>query len=246
MAAFGPANIPPTAAFDVSCVDLSCTFDATTSTDADGAIGHYSWNLGDGTTTAGVTVGHTYAAPGTYTVNLYVSDNKGLGDHAAQDVTVPEAVPPTSTTTTEPPTTTSASPSSTTSTSTTSTTVPPSPTTTTTTVPPSSTTTITTTTTVPTPTVPGVPRSVTARAIGTTGEVRFSAPLSDGGSPITGYAARCASGNGGGTRQAQGPVSPVHVPSLGRGKTYTCTVRATNAVGAGQASAATSPFRVPR
>ena len=227
-AAFGPANVPPTAAFDVSCVDLSCSFDATTSTDPDGAIGHYGWNFGDGTTTAGVTVGHTYAAPGTYIVNLFVSDNRGLGDHATHDVTVPEAVPSTSTTTT-----TIAPPASTT-------------TTTTTTVPASSSTTTTTTTAVPTRTAPGVPRSVTARAIGSTGEVRFSAPLSDGGSPITGYTARCASSNGGVTRQAQGPASPVNVPSLSRGKTYTCTLRATNAVGTGQASAATNPFRVPR
>ena len=87
---------------------------------------------------------------------------------------------------------------------------------------------------------------MTARAIGATGEVRFSAPLSDGGSPITGYTARCASSNGGVTRQAQGPASPVNVPSLSRGKTYTCTVRATNAIGTGQASAPTTPFRVPR
>jgi PKD domain/Fibronectin type III domain/Divergent InlB B-repeat domain len=227
-AAFGPVSIPPTAAFDVTCVDLSCTCDATTSTDPDGAIGDYTWNFGDATTTAGATAGHTYAAPGSYTVNLFVSDDKGLGDHATQDVTVQQPVPLTSTTTTEPPTS-STSPRSTTSTSTTSTS-----------------TTSTTSTTVPTRTVPGVPRSVTARAIAGTGEVRFSAPLSDGGSSITGYTARCASSNGGVTRQARGPASPVNMPSLSRGKTYTCTVRATNAVGTGQASAATTPFRVPR
>ena len=93
--------------------------------------------------------------------------------------------------------------------------------------------------------MPGLPRSVTARAIGGTGEVRFSAPLSDGGSPTTGYTARCASSNGGVTRQAQGPASPVNVPSLSRGKTYTCTVRATNIVGTGPASSPSSPFRVP-
>ena len=96
------------------------------------------------------------------------------------------------------------------------------------------------------PTVPGAPHSVTARAYGTTAEVRFSAPTSDGGSPIASYTARCGSSNGGITRQAQGAASPVNVPKLSGGKTYTCTVGATNAIGTGPASAPSAPFRVPR
>ena len=96
------------------------------------------------------------------------------------------------------------------------------------------------------PTVPGAPRTVTARPIGTTAEVRFSAPLSDGGSPITAYTARCISSNGGITRQTQGPGSPINVTTLGRRRTYTCTVRAANAIGTGPASSPTTAFRVSR
>ena len=92
--------------------------------------------------------------------------------------------------------------------------------------------------------VPGAPRYVTARAFGTTVEVRFRPPSSDGGIPINYYTARCASSNGGVTRQAKGRASPINVRSLSVGKTYTCTVRATNAIGTGPPSAPSASFRV--
>jgi PKD repeat protein len=39
-----PPNQPPTAAFTFSCTDLDCSFDGTSSTDADGRIVDWSWS----------------------------------------------------------------------------------------------------------------------------------------------------------------------------------------------------------
>ena len=73
----GPQNAPPTASFTSNCTGLSCTFDAADSADADGTIDSYSWTFGDGGTGTGVTPSRTYAAGGTYTVALTVTDDDG-------------------------------------------------------------------------------------------------------------------------------------------------------------------------
>jgi len=88
-------------------------------------------------------------------------------------------------------------------------------------------------------TVPDAPVGVSAVAGAGAGEaiVSFSAPASDGGSAITRYDATCTSSDGGVTGTAQRAASPITVPGLTTGKTYTCTVTATNAVGTGAASA---------
>lgn len=73
-----PVNQPPTAAFDVTCTGLDCSFDAGASTDPDGTIAGYSWDFGDGgTDTAGPTTTHTYAAGGAVNVSLTVTDSGG-------------------------------------------------------------------------------------------------------------------------------------------------------------------------
>jgi hypothetical protein len=70
--------------------------------------------------------------------------------------------------------------------------------------------------------------------------VSFTAP-NDGGSPITSYSAACESTDGGNPGSTTDlaptdPATPITVSSLTNGSTYTCTVTATNAVGAGDPS----------
>lgn len=84
----GNSNNPPTASFSGSCTDLICNFDATSSTDSDGAIASYDWDYGDGTVGTGMNSGRTYATGGTYTVVLTVTDNGGAPSSSSQDLTV--------------------------------------------------------------------------------------------------------------------------------------------------------------
>ena len=69
-----PANQEPTASFTFETANLSCSFDASGSTDSDGSIVTYAWSFGDGSSGSGVTVSHTYGTAGTYTVTLTVTD----------------------------------------------------------------------------------------------------------------------------------------------------------------------------
>jgi len=69
-----PVNIPPTPAFTVTCSILSCSFDATGSTDADGDVLTYTWAFGDGSSATGALATHTYATAGTRTVTLVAND----------------------------------------------------------------------------------------------------------------------------------------------------------------------------
>ena len=70
-------NVAPVARFTSNCPELTCTFNASTSSDANaGDTLTYSWAFGDGTTGTGVTPSHTYAAAGARTVTLTVSDGK--------------------------------------------------------------------------------------------------------------------------------------------------------------------------
>jgi PKD repeat protein len=84
------ANLPPVAAFTPECVELLCTFNASGSDDPDGTIVSYSWDYGDGTSAddAGVGPSHSYAAAGTYTVTLAVTDNEGAIGLVSGSVTV--------------------------------------------------------------------------------------------------------------------------------------------------------------
>jgi PKD repeat protein len=84
-------NQPPVAAFSSHCVSLGCSFDASASTDPDGTVAGYAWNFGDGSTGSGVTASHSYAAGGTYTVTLTVTDNQGATGTASAGVS---PVPP--------------------------------------------------------------------------------------------------------------------------------------------------------
>ena len=83
----GTTNAPPTASFSSSCTNLSCTF-ADASTDADGTIAGWSWTFGDGSTSSAQNPSHAYAAAGTYSVTLTVTDNGGATGSTTHSVSV--------------------------------------------------------------------------------------------------------------------------------------------------------------
>jgi len=66
------------------------TFNASASTPNGGTIVSYRWDFGDGnvTTVADPIILHSYAAYGTYSVNLTVTDSEGLSDSVTKPVTV--------------------------------------------------------------------------------------------------------------------------------------------------------------
>jgi hypothetical protein len=73
-------------------------------------------------------------------------------------------------------------------------------------------------------------------------KITFGTP-SGNGAPVTRYAAVCASTNGGVTRTTVGSRSPLVAKVLTPGKTYRCTVRATNSRGTGPASSPSASTR---
>ncbi|MFC2141004.1 PKD domain-containing protein, partial [Acidobacteriota bacterium] len=58
-----------------------------TSTDPDGTIVSWLWDFGDGNTSTQQNPSHTYAADGTYTVTLTVTDDCDLTDSISKSVT---------------------------------------------------------------------------------------------------------------------------------------------------------------
>ncbi|MFG2002932.1 PQQ-dependent sugar dehydrogenase [Spirillospora sp. NPDC048911] len=101
---YNGVNNPPVAAIKSSvtsgAVPLTVAFDGTTSSDADGDLPlTYAWDLdGDGDYDDSTAPGpsHTYAAEGTYTVGLRVTDTRGASDTATQAI-VAGSTPPTAT-----------------------------------------------------------------------------------------------------------------------------------------------------
>jgi PKD repeat protein len=83
-----PANVTPIASFTASCTGVTCTFDASGSSDPDGTITSYAWTFGDSTTGSGVTTSHTYGFSNTFTVGLVVTDNFGGAGLKSSSVTV--------------------------------------------------------------------------------------------------------------------------------------------------------------
>jgi chitodextrinase len=101
-----PAGDPPTAVFTMSpppvTMNVSSTFDGSTScpgaADANGncivsgvssqAITSFLWNFGDGGTASGPVVTHAFATPGTFTVTLTVTNDRGVKASKTQVVTI--------------------------------------------------------------------------------------------------------------------------------------------------------------
>jgi len=89
-----PGNNAPTASFTASCALLTCSFDASASSDSDGSIASYSWSFGDGNSASTVAAANTYAANGSYSVSLTVTDNEGATNTTSQVVTVSDGNEP--------------------------------------------------------------------------------------------------------------------------------------------------------
>lgn len=102
-----PRDPAPTAAFTHTAPagSLSAQFDAAGSIDPGGTVSAYAWDFGDGSTGAGATASHTYSAPGSYAVTLWVADGVGKSDAIRKTVVVGATPDPEPTATPEPTTT---------------------------------------------------------------------------------------------------------------------------------------------
>jgi PKD repeat protein len=76
----GPGN--PEAKFAFVCAALRCDFQDQSS----GEIVRWNWTFGDSDTASGANGFHVYAAPGTYTVGLTVTDAEGRHSSVSHDV----------------------------------------------------------------------------------------------------------------------------------------------------------------
>ena len=85
------ANISPTNA--AGQAPFSVNFSASGSTDSDGSISSFAWNFGDGSTGTQGQVSHTFQAPGSYVVQLTVTDNDGLTHNTNATIVVTETTP---------------------------------------------------------------------------------------------------------------------------------------------------------
>ncbi|MDB4285862.1 PKD domain-containing protein, partial [bacterium] len=87
-----PVNFPPVAVLNATpasgSAPLAVVFNAGNSTDSDGTIVGYAWDLGDAATASTVNATHVYNTPGTYTVSLIVTDDDGLMNTAFTTITV--------------------------------------------------------------------------------------------------------------------------------------------------------------
>lgn len=85
-------NTAPVAAFTADPMPgsdpLEVALDASSSSDTDGVVVSWEWDLGDGFVTTGPQVKHTYSNPGTFTVQLRVTDDVGAQDLTSQQVEV--------------------------------------------------------------------------------------------------------------------------------------------------------------
>jgi|GEM_PF-3014052 len=86
------------------------------------------------------------------------------------------------------------------------------------------------------PVLPGIPTGITVEAGDCSATISFTPPVFNGGDGITGYTVMSSPGGITGS----GAGSPVTIIGLTNGQAYTFTVTATNSVGTGQASIASS------
>lgn len=90
-------NLPPVAVTssmptDRALADELVSFSGSGSSDPDGDTLAYAWDFGDGTPPAtGALVTHAFATPGSYTVQLRVTDPSGATDHAVLGMSIGSA-----------------------------------------------------------------------------------------------------------------------------------------------------------
>jgi PKD repeat protein len=89
-----PAKLSgPTPDFTAACTYLECVF-TDASAPGSAAITAWTWNFGDASESAGRQLSHAYAAGGTYTVTLFVTDANGLSAAVDKAVAVEAPVQP--------------------------------------------------------------------------------------------------------------------------------------------------------
>jgi PKD repeat protein len=93
-------NVAPTADAQVSPATAKAVFDTFTfngsaSTDSDGTVVGYAWDFGDGGTASVANPTHVYAASGSYTATLTVTDDNGATGTSTVAVTVVDNLAPT-------------------------------------------------------------------------------------------------------------------------------------------------------
>jgi PKD repeat protein len=82
-------NAVPTVAWTNSCAALVCSFNSSGTVDPNGDQLRYAWNFGDGTSSSSASPSKTYAAGGSYTVTLTVTDGWNKSGVLSKTVTVP-------------------------------------------------------------------------------------------------------------------------------------------------------------
>src|SRR5947208_12860 len=89
--ALAQPNQPPVASVGgpySGVANQAVTFDGSGSSDPDGDPLTYQWTFGDGATGSGVTPTHVYAASGSYTAMLVVSDGMATSSTSTTPVTI--------------------------------------------------------------------------------------------------------------------------------------------------------------
>jgi len=91
-----PGDLPPVAAFSVSCTGLACSFtDQSSDPDAGDSVVSHAWNFGDGGTSDTPSPYHTYSAPGGhFTVTLTVTDRHAAAASTSLAVDATRGVAP--------------------------------------------------------------------------------------------------------------------------------------------------------
>lgn len=90
-----PVNQPPVANFTFNCVarpdgiGADCTFNGSTSTDADGTIVSYAWTATLRPPRTGVTATYPYPRGSTQTITLTVTDDDGAPNTRSQTIVIP-------------------------------------------------------------------------------------------------------------------------------------------------------------